>query len=249
MKKCIEFNGVSKKYEVGEKAFYALNDVSFSIDQHEMVVILGPSGAGKSTLLNIMGGMDHVTDGKVYMDGLDISNYSEKELTDYRAKNIGFIFQFYNILPTLTVKENVDLIRDVVKNAKDSIEILNKVGLGGQENKFPNQLSGGEQQRVSIARAIVRKPEIYIFDDSFSALDFKTDAKLREALAASCKETKSTVLLVAQRISSILHADQIIVLDEGKMVGKGTHAELMESCDVYQQIASSQLTKEELANV
>ena len=249
MKKCIEFNGVSKKYEVGEKAFYALDDVSFSIDQHEMVVILGPSGAGKSTLLNIMGGMDHVTDGKVYMDGLDISGYSEKELTDYRAKNIGFIFQFYNILPTLTVKENVDLIRDVVKNAKDSTEILNKVGLNGQENKFPNQLSGGEQQRVSIARAIVRKPEIYIFDDSFSALDFKTDAKLREALAASCKETKSTVLLVAQRISSILHADQIIVLDEGKMVGKGTHAELMESCDVYQQIASSQLTKEELANV
>ena len=104
MKKCIEFNGVSKKYEVGEKAFYALNDVSFSIDQHEMVVILGPSGAGKSTLLNIMGGMDYVTDGKVYMDGLDISNYSEKELTDYRAENIGFIFQFYNILPTLTVK-------------------------------------------------------------------------------------------------------------------------------------------------
>ena len=124
MKKCIEFNGVSKKYEVGEKAFYALNDVSFSIDQHEMVVILGPSGAGKSTLLNIMGGMDHVTDGKVYMDGLDISNYSEKELTDYRAKNIGFIFQFYNILPTLTVKENVDLIRDVVKNAKDSTDIF-----------------------------------------------------------------------------------------------------------------------------
>lgn len=134
MKKCIEFNGVSKKYEVGEKAFYALDDVSFSIDQHEMVVILGPSGAGKSTLLNIMGGMDHVTDGKVYMDGLDISGYSEKELTDYRAENIGFIFQFYNILPTLTVKENVDLIRDVVKNAKDSTEILNKVGLNGQEN-------------------------------------------------------------------------------------------------------------------
>ena len=118
MKKCIEFNGVSKKYEVGEKAFYALDDVSFSIDQHEMVVILGPSGAGKSTLLNIMGGMDHVTDGKVYMDGLDISNYSEKELTDYRAKNIGFIFQFYNILPTLTVKENVDLIRKFVLLSK-----------------------------------------------------------------------------------------------------------------------------------
>lgn len=178
MKKCIEFNGVSKKYEVGEKAFYALDDVSFSIDQHEMVVILGPSGAGKSTLLNIMGGMDHVTDGKVYMDGFDISGYSEKELTDYRAKNIGFIFQFYNILPTLTVKENVDLIRDVVKNAKDSTEILNKVGLNGQENKFPNQLSGGEQQRVSIARAIAKNPKLLLCDEPTGALDSNTGVEI-----------------------------------------------------------------------
>ena len=130
---------------------------------------------------------------------------------------------------------------DTVEKMSDKLETI--VGKHGV------RLSGGQRQRLSIARAIVRKPEIYIFDDSFSALDFKTDAKLREALAKSCKETKSTVLLVAQRISSILHADQIIVLDEGKMVGKGTHAELMESCDVYQQIASSQLTKEELANV
>ena len=180
MKTCIEFNGVSKKYEVGEKAFYALNDVSFSIDQHEMVVILGPSGAGKSTLLNIMGGMDHVTDGKVYMDGLDISGYSEKELTDYRAKNIGFIFQFYNILPTLTVKENVDLIRDVVKNAKDSTEILNKVGLNGQENKFPNQLSGGEQQRVSIARAIAKNPKLLLCDEPTGALDSTHNALIAD---------------------------------------------------------------------
>lgn len=187
MKKCIEFNGVSKKYEVGEKAFYALDDVSFSIDQHEMVVILGPSGAGKSTLLNIMGGMDHVTDGKVYMDGLDISGYSEKELTDYRAKNIGFIFQFYNILPTLTVKENVDLIRDVVKNAKDSTEILNKVGLNGQENKFPNQLSGGEQQRVSIARAIAKNPKLLLCDEptggfrfEYGSRDFKVIARMHK---------------------------------------------------------------------
>ena len=187
MKTCIEFNGVSKKYEVGEKAFYALDDVSFSIDQHEMVVILGPSGAGKSTLLNIMGGMDHVTDGKVYMDGLDISHYSEKELTDYRAENIGFIFQFYNILPTLTVKENVDLIRDVVKNAKDSIEILNKVGLNGQENKFPNQLSGGEQQRVSIARAIAKNPKLLLCDEPTYGQDNKTSREIMEFLSKNLK--------------------------------------------------------------
>ena len=202
MKKCIEFNGVSKKYEVGEKAFYALNDVSFSINQHEMVVILGPSGAGKSTLLNIMGGMDHVTDGKVYMDGLDISNYSEKELTDYRAKNIGFIFQFYNILPTLTVKENVDLIRDVVKNAKDSTEILNKVGLNGQENKFPNQLSGGEQQRVSIARAIAKNPKL-----------------LRE-----CTK-ENTVVIVTHNALIADVADRVIRLKNGKIIENVVNAQ------------------------
>lgn len=216
MKKCIEFNGVSKKYEVGEKAFYALNDVSFSIDQHEMVVILGPSGAGKSTLLNIMGGMDHVTDGKVYMDGLDISGYSEKELTDYRAKNIGFIFQFYNILPTLTVKENVDLIRDVVKNAKDSTEILNKVGLNGQENKFPNQLSGGEQQRVSIARAIAKNPKLLLCDEPTGALDSNTGVEILKLLRECTGE--NTVVIVTHNALIADVADRVIRLKNGKII-------------------------------
>lgn len=216
MKKCIEFNGVSKKYEVGEKAFYALDDVSFSIDQHEMVVILGPSGAGKSTLLNIMGGMDHVTDGKVYMDGLDISGYSEKELTDYRAKNIGFIFQFYNILSTLTVKENVDLIRDVVKNAKDSTEILNKVGLNGQENKFPNQLSGGEQQRVSIARAIAKNPKLLLCDEPTGALDSNTGVEILKLLRECTGE--NTVVIVTHNALIADVADRVIRLKNGKII-------------------------------
>lgn len=223
MKKCIEFNGVSKKYEVGEKAFYALNDVSFSIDQHEMVVILGPSGAGKSTLLNIMGGLDHVTDGKVYMDGLDISNYSEKELTDYRAKNIGFIFQFYNILPTLTVKENVDLIRDVVKNAKDSIEILNKVGLGGQENKFPNQLSGGEQQRVSIARAIAKNPKLLLCDEPTGALDSNTGVEILKLLRECTGE--NTVVIVTHNALIADVADRVIRLKNGKIIENVVNAQ------------------------
>lgn len=223
MKKYIEFNGVSKKYEVGEKAFYALNDVSFSIDQHEMVVILGPSGAGKSTLLNIMGGMDHVTDGKVYMDGLDISNYSEKELTDYRAKNIGFIFQFYNILPTLTVKENVDLIRDVVKNAKDSIEILNKVGLGGQENKFPNQLSGGEQQRVSIARAIAKNPKLLLCDEPTGALDSNTGVEILKLLRECTGE--NTVVIVTHNALIADVADRVIRLKNGKIIENVVNAQ------------------------
>ena len=209
MKKCIEFNGVSKKYEVGEKAFYALDDVSFSIDQHEMVVILGPSGAGKSTLLNIMGGM-------VYMDGLDISGYSEKELTDYRAENIGFIFQFYNILPTLTVKENVDLIRDVVKNAKDSTEILNKVGLNGQENKFPNQLSGGEQQRVSIARAIAKNPKLLLCDEPTGALDSNTGVEILKLLRECTKD--NTVVIVTHNALIADVADRVIRLKNGKII-------------------------------
>lgn len=223
MKKCIEFNGVSKKYEVGEKAFYALDDVSFSIDQHEMVVILGPSGAGKSTLLNIMGGMDHVTDGKVYMDGIDISGYSEKELTDYRAKNIGFIFQFYNILPTLTVKENVDLIRDVVKNAKDSTEILNKVGLNGQENKFPNQLSGGEQQRVSIARAIAKNPKLLLCDEPTGALDSNTGVEILKLLLECTRE--NTVVIVTHNALIADVADRVIRLKNGKIIENVVNAQ------------------------
>lgn len=223
MKKCIEFNGVSKKYEVGEKAFYALDDVSFSIDQHEMVVILGPSGAGKSTLLNIMGGMDHVTDGKVYMDGVDISGYSEKELTDYRAKNIGFIFQFYNILPTLTVKENVDLIRDVVKNAKDSTEILNKVGLGGQENKFPNQLSGGEQQRVSIARAIAKNPKLLLCDEPTGALDSNTGVEILKLLRECTGE--NTVVIVTHNALIADVVDRVIRLKNGKIIENVVNAQ------------------------
>ena len=216
MKKCIEFNGVSKKYEVGEKAFYALDDVSFSIDQHEMVVILGPSGAGKSTLLNIMGGMDHVTDGKVYMNDVDISGYSEKELTEYRAKNIGFIFQFYNILPTLTVKENVDLIRDVVKNAKDSTEILNKVGLNGQENKFPNQLSGGEQQRVSIARAIAKNPKLLLCDEPTGALDSNTGVEILKLLRECTKDNTGVIVTHNALIADV--ADRVIRLKNGKII-------------------------------
>ena len=170
-----------------------------------------------------MGGMDHVTDGKVYMDGLDISGYSEKELTDYRAENIGFIFQFYNILPTLTVKENVDLIRDVVKNAKDSTEILNKVGLNGQENKFPNQLSGGEQQRVSIARAIAKNPKLLLCDEPTGALDSNTGVEILKLLRECTKE--NTVVIVTHNALIADVADRVIRLKNGKIIENVVNAQ------------------------
>ena len=217
------------------------------------IAIDGPSGAGKSTLVRCMNFLEVPSEGKVLIDGKSLSEFSPKELRKEREK-IGMIFQHFNLLMQKNVLENVcfPLYIQGKKKAEaraKALELLEIVGLADRAKAYPAQLSGGQKQRLSIARAIIKKPEIYIFDDSFSALDFKTDAALREELMKSCKKTGSTVLLVAQRISSILHADQIIVLDEGRMVGKGTHQELIKSCRIYQEIASSQLSKEELANV
>ena len=231
-----------------------LSHISFETKPGETTAFIGSTGSGKSTLINLVPRFYDVTSGSICVDGVDIRDVKQADL----RSRIGYVPQ-KGMLLSGDIESNL-LYSKKDANAKDiesalsisqSTEFVSKKpeGIHSEISQGGTNVSGGQRQRLSIARAIVRKPEIYIFDDSFSALDFKTDAKLREALAASCKETKSTVLLVAQRISSILHADQIIVLDEGKMVGKGTHAELMESCDVYQQIASSQLTKEELANV
>ena len=157
MEKIVELKNVSKIYSTGEKEFKALDNIDLDINKGEFVVILGPSGAGKSTLLNLIGGMDSPTNGSIKIDGEEISKYNENQLSEYRAENIGFIFQFYNILPTLTVLENVELVKDVVKNGNDSKEAIKAVGLEEHMNKFPNQLSGGEQQRVSIGFEIIKK--------------------------------------------------------------------------------------------
>lgn len=178
MEELIRFKNVTKSYEVGEKKYKALDGVDFSIPRGEFVVILGPSGAGKSTLLNLLGGMDTVTSGSIIVDGNVISNYSDNELTKYRAENVGFIFQFYNILPTLTVLENVMLVNDIVKKPKSAKQILKEVGLEKHLNKFPNQLSGGEQQRVSIARAIAKDPKIILADEPTGALDSNTGVEV-----------------------------------------------------------------------
>ena len=252
MRGVVTFDNVSFRYPGADED--VLSDISFSTKPGQTTAFIGSTGSGKSTLINLVPRFYDVTSGSILVDGVDIRDVKQADL----RSRIGYVPQ-KGILLSGDIESNLlyskkDASENDIQSALDisqSSEFVNKKpeGIHSEINQGGTNVSGGQRQRLSIARAIVRKPEIYIFDDSFSALDFKTDAKLREALAASCKETKSTVLLVAQRISSILHADQIIVLDEGKMVGKGTHEELMESCKVYQQIASSQLTKEELANV
>lgn len=219
MKDLIKFKNVKKSYEVGEKKFNALDGVTFSIPKGEFVVILGPSGAGKSTLLNLLGGMDTVTSGEIIVNDEKISNYSDRELTKYRAENVGFIFQFYNILPTLTVLENVELIKDIVKKPKSAKEILKDVGLLNHANKFPNQLSGGEQQRVSIARAIAKDPSIILADEPTGALDSNTGVEVLKLLKKQCDANngENTVIIVTHNSLIAEIADRVIRLKNGKI--------------------------------
>ena len=212
MEKIVELKKVSKTYKIGEKEFKALDNIDLSINKGEFVVILGPSGAGKSTLLNLIGGMDSPTKGSIKIDGEEISKYNDSKLSDYRAENIGFIFQFYNILPTLTVLENVDLVKEIVKNGTDSKEAIKAVGLEKHMNKFPNQLSGGEQQRVSIARAIAKDPKLLLCDEPTGALDSKTGVDVLKLLKKQCDKNNgaNTVIIVTHNILFAEIADTVI---------------------------------------
>ena len=219
MSELISFKDVKKTYVVGEKKFNALDGISFNINKGEFVVILGPSGAGKSTLLNLLGGMDKVTSGKIKIGDEVISDFDDKELTNYRAENIGFIFQFYNILPTLTVLENVQLVNDIVKEPQNAKKVLKEVGLEKHYNKFPNQLSGGEQQRVSIARAIAKNPILLLCDEPTGALDSKTGVEVLKLLKKQCDANngENTVIIVTHNSLIAEIADRVIRLKNGKI--------------------------------
>ena len=217
MKEIVKLQNVSKIYGSGSSAFYALDSIDLTIEKGKFVVILGPSGAGKSTLLNLIGGLDNPSSGTVIVDGEDITGYSENQLSDYRANNIGFIFQFYNILPSLTVLENVDIVRDVVRDPLDSKESLRAVGLEEHMNKFPNQLSGGEQQRVSIARAIAKNPKLLLCDEPTGALDSDTGTGVLKLLKKQCSrsEGENTVIIVTHNTLMSEIADEVIFVKNG----------------------------------
>ena len=215
-KNFIEVKKVYKTYQVGGKPFNALDGVDLSIDQGEFVVILGPSGAGKSTLLNLLGGMDTVTKGSIMIDDLDIAALDSKGLTKYRANDVGFIFQFYNIMPTLTVLENVNLVKDVTNTDVDAKSVIKSVGLERNINKFPNELSGGEQQRVSIARAIMKNPKVLLCDEPTGALDSRTGVEVLKLLRSQCDED-TTVIVVTHNSLIAEIADRVINIKNGRV--------------------------------
>jgi len=212
----VALKNVSRQYLIGEQEYKALNKINLTMKRGELVVILGPSGAGKSTLLNILGGMNSPTSGTIEVDGHNISKYNAKQLTNYRAEKVGFVFQFYNIMPTLTVEENVRLVEDVTATEKNASEILKSVGLARHAKKFPNELSGGEQQRVSIARAVMKDPALLLCDEPTGALDSKTGVEILKLLRQQADEN-TTVVIVTHNAQIAEIADHIIHLKNGEI--------------------------------
>lgn len=213
----ISFNHISKIYQVGDQKVKALDDVSFSIEKGKFTVILGPSGSGKSTLLNLLGGMDRATEGDFLFDGKEVTSLSDKELSIYRKDIVGFVFQFYNLIPSLTALENISIAAQLTDNVKDSEDFLDKVGLSHRKNNFPNQLSGGEMQRVSIARALAKKPKLLLCDEPTGALDSKTGQKIIELLQEASKDKGVAVVMVTHNAEFSEFADTVIHLKDGKI--------------------------------
>ena len=206
-----------KRYQTGDTEIIANNDINFAIEKGELVIILGSSGAGKSTVLNILGGMDNNDEGQVIIDGVDIANYSQKELTTYRRNDVGFVFQFYNLVPNLTAKENVELASEIVVDARDAEQTLIDVGLGKRLNNFPAQLSGGEQQRVSIARAVAKNPKLLLCDEPTGALDYQTGKQVLKILQDMSRQKGSTVIIVTHNSALAPIADRVIHMHDAKV--------------------------------
>ena len=213
----IDLIDVHKRYKIGENIVVANNGINFSIDKGEFVVILGPSGAGKSTTLNILGGMDSCDEGKIIIDETDISKFSNRELTKYRRYDVGFVFQFYNLVQNLTAKENVELATQISNNALDVEKTLELVGLGHRKDNFPAQLSGGEQQRVSIARAIAKNPKLLLCDEPTGALDYSTGKQILKILQDTCRKIGTTVIIITHNSAIAPMADKVIKINDAKV--------------------------------
>ena len=211
----IEFKDVNKVYEMGEIKINALNNTNFQIEKGELVVIVGPSGAGKTTALNILGGMDMATSGKVIVDGKDVTKLRNKELIGYRRNDIGFVFQFYNLVQNLTARENVELATQICKKSLDPEKVLEQVGLKDRLNNFPSQLSGGEQQRVAIARAIAKNPKLLLCDEPTGALDYKTGKQILKLLQDTARKENMTVLIITHNGALAPMADKVIQFKNG----------------------------------
>jgi ABC-type antimicrobial peptide transport system, ATPase component len=213
----VRMSDVTKVYKMGEVEIHAVDGVDFSIKKGEFVIVVGPSGAGKTTVLNILGGMDTVTRGEVFVDGENIAQYSPRRLTGYRRDDIGFVFQFYNLVPNLTAKENVELALQICKNPLDAKTVLEEVGLGARLDNFPAQLSGGEQQRVSIARALAKNPKLLLCDEPTGALDYQTGKAILKLLQDMCREKGMTVIVITHNSALAPMADRVIRIKNGKV--------------------------------
>ncbi|MGN1301687.1 MAG: ABC transporter ATP-binding protein [Clostridia bacterium] len=213
----IEVKGLVKKYKTGDIEVTAVDDVSFEIEKGEIVVIVGASGAGKTTLLNLLGGMDNLTYGRIIIDGRDISNYTEKQLTEYRRNDIGFVFQFYNLVQNLNALENVELATQICSNTLQPERVLEQVGLANRMKNFPSQLSGGEQQRVAIARAIAKNPKLLLCDEPTGALDYNTGKEVLKLLQDTARKNNMTVLIITHNQAIAPMADRIIKMRSGKI--------------------------------
>ena len=213
----VEVKHVKKIYKMGEVVINAVDDMNFSIEKGEFVVIVGPSGAGKTTVLNILGGMDQATEGQVLVDGVDVAAFDRKKMTKYRREDIGFVFQFYNLVQNLTALENVELALQICRDHLDAEEILKEVGLGERMGNFPSQLSGGEQQRVSIARALAKNPKLLLCDEPTGALDYQTGKAILKLLQVTCREKGMTVIVITHNSALAPMADRIIKIKNGRV--------------------------------